>query len=268
MRNIKEQLGTAVAIGVAGGVADFAATSGWMHRSLTHKSYEPKPVIKTAARTVIWGTGVVPRVWAAVHRKHHSNADVEGDPHSPVLQGKYGVLKVMARNPFLYRDAAKKISAEEIPADLQPDRMDKLIFDKSKLGLLSSVIGHTALNKAAGNPAYMGVVSFGVEMGVYVAGGNLVNAIGHAGKHPAKALVTGEIEPNEDGSYGADSVIVGTLTLGEGMQRYHHDHPESPFFGPSHELNWGQRIVRDPVGAAALVMIDTGLAERGVDTVA
>ncbi len=67
-RSTKQQLVRATAIGVVGGLADFAATTGWMHRSLTHKAYQLAPPIEGAARTMIWGTGTRPRVWATVHR--------------------------------------------------------------------------------------------------------------------------------------------------------------------------------------------------------
>jgi stearoyl-CoA desaturase (delta-9 desaturase) len=261
MASLKEQLEKAAIIGVAAGSLDFAATSGWMHRSLTHKSFEPAKPIKAVARTTIWGTGVIPRVWAAVHRDHHAFADTSGDPHSPVLQGKFGILKIMAKNPFLYREAASRITDEALPEDLQPDIYDKKIFDKTNHGLAASLVGHATVNRLAGNPVYMGLVSFGVEKAIYLAGGNAVNAVGHGGKHPFKAMVTGEIEANDDGTYGADSALVGALTLGEGMQRYHHEHPDSMFFGPADELTWPERTFRDPVGALALTLVDHGLAK-------
>jgi len=51
-----------------------------------------------------------------------------------------------------------------------------------------------AVNRGAGNPAYMGAVSWGVEKLAYVSGGNLVNSLGHAGVRPFRALAAGEIE--------------------------------------------------------------------------
>jgi len=39
-------------------------------------------------RALIWlTTGIEPRQWAAVHRKHHEFSDAEGDPHSPCVHG-------------------------------------------------------------------------------------------------------------------------------------------------------------------------------------
>ena len=39
------------------------------------------------ARADLALTGIEPRQWAAVHRKHHKFADAEGDPHSPYVHG-------------------------------------------------------------------------------------------------------------------------------------------------------------------------------------
>ncbi|HUD10463.1 MAG TPA: fatty acid desaturase [Candidatus Saccharimonadales bacterium] len=262
---IKNQLVKATSIGVAVGVADFAATTGWMHRSLTHKSYKPVSPLEIAARTVIWGTGTRPRVWATVHRTHHENADRTGDPHSPALQGRYGVAKLFFKNTPLYSRAARAVEEADVFApDLQPDRLDKKIFDRTNLGLAASLAGHVAVNKAVGNPSYMGAVSWAVEKAVYVTGGNLVNSLGHGGIHPFRALVTGEIEPHADGSLGADSLAVSALTLGEGNQKYHHEHPGSIYFGDNPEgRSLPARAIKDLGGTAALSLIRFGLAEVG-----
>ena len=63
------------------------------HRLFAHRSYEAaKPVRATLA---VLGTmammGPITR-WVTNHRKHHSFTDVEGDPHSPHLTGRAGVL--------------------------------------------------------------------------------------------------------------------------------------------------------------------------------
>jgi len=261
---IKRQLVKAMAIGTAAGFADFMATTGWMHRSLTHKAYKLAPPLEGAARVVVWGTGTRPRVWATVHRAHHENADVEGDPHSPVLQGRYGVAKLFFKNTPMYGRAAREVEKKGVFApDLQPDDLDKRVFDKVQLGLMSSLAGHVAANRAAGNPAYMGAVSWGVEKAVYVSGGNLVNSLGHAGVHPFKALVTGEIERQPDGTFGADTRVVSLLTLGEGNQRHHHLHPGSLYFGEKpEEAPLLARAAKDFAGTAALWLVHMNLAKR------
>ncbi len=262
-QNVKRQLARATAIGVVGGLTDFMATTGWMHRSLTHKAYKLAPPIEGAARAVIWGTGTRPRVWATVHRAHHENADVPGDPHSPALQGRYGVVKLFFKNTPLYSQAARSVEKADVFApDLQPDELDRKIFDNVKLGLMASLVAHISANRVAGNPGYMGAMSWVIEKTVYIFGGNIVNSIGHAGAHPFNALVAGEISPQPDGTFGADSKLVSLLTLGEGNQRYHHEHPESLYFG---EIPEGTRLparaAKDFGGTAALLLVRMNLAE-------
>ena len=266
-KSFKEELRIAAAIGTVAGLTDFMATTGWMHRSLTHKSYTLARPLETAARAVIWGTGTRPRVWATVHRAHHDNADAEGDPHSPALQGRYGVFKLFFKNTPLYSQAARAVEKEGVFApDLQPDELDRRLFDNVKLGLKASLYAHIFANRVLGNPGYLGGVSWVVEKAVYIFGGNIVNSIGHAGKRPFTSLVAGRIEPQPDGTFGADSKVVSILTLGEGNQRYHHEHPESLFFGENpHGFALPARAAKDFGGTAALLLVRMNLArEAGV----
>src|SRR4051812_49457420 len=59
-------------------------TAGF-HRMLTHRSFRAHPVARAAllilGSMAVEGTALT---WAANHLKHHSLADKEGDPHSPV----------------------------------------------------------------------------------------------------------------------------------------------------------------------------------------
>ena len=265
MKKNYEQIAKATTIGLVAGLADTAAVTVWLHRSQTHHSLKLRAPLEIIARTIVWGTGTNPRAWAAVHRLHHENADTPKDPHSPVQEGRWGVLKLYFKNTPKYSRTATAIEEQgEYPADLQPDKLDTAVFNHRKLGLLASLAGHVAINKKIGNPGYMGLFSWAIEKAFYVNGGNLVNAIGHSGRHPGKALITGIIEPNEDGSYGADSAWVAGITMGEGNQRYHHDHPDSIYFGPNPEsLDLVHRAARDLGGTIALGLIDCGLASVG-----
>ena len=126
--------------------------------------------------------------------------------------------------------------------------------------MAASFMGHAALNRAAGNHPAMGAVSWGLGKVGYVVAGNMVNSFGHAGKHPLKALVTGRIEPHEDGTYGSDNPIIGSLTLGEGWQKEHHEHPEKINCAPD-RISGPARYIADPVGSAVESLIRHGLAE-------
>src|SRR5712692_5528768 len=62
------------------------ATSVYLHRGLAHRALVLHPVTDVCFRTILWLTrGQNRREWVAVHRKHHTFTDQEGDPHSPRL---------------------------------------------------------------------------------------------------------------------------------------------------------------------------------------
>ena len=59
------------------------STTIYLHRSATHRALTLHPVAAWLFRFFTWmTTGIVPREWVAVHRKHHAHTDEEGDPHS------------------------------------------------------------------------------------------------------------------------------------------------------------------------------------------
>ena len=65
-------------------IAGFGETVGF-HRMLTHRSFQARPVVKFLL--LVFGTMAIqgpPIDWAAIHIKHHAQADREGDPHSPL----------------------------------------------------------------------------------------------------------------------------------------------------------------------------------------
>ena len=56
-----------------------------IHRMLSHRSFQPHPVVKFVL-LVLGSMALEGPVldWAATHIKHHARADREGDPHSPL----------------------------------------------------------------------------------------------------------------------------------------------------------------------------------------
>jgi stearoyl-CoA desaturase (delta-9 desaturase) len=60
----------------------------YLHRGQSHRGVEFHPVLSHAMRFWLWlTTGMTTKQWVAIHRKHHQNTDVEGDPHSPHIFG-------------------------------------------------------------------------------------------------------------------------------------------------------------------------------------
>src|SRR6478672_7246366 len=85
--------------------AAIAVTTVYLHRSLSHRALAVHPIAAVPFRFVIWiTTGMRPREWVAVHRKHHASTDTAEDPHSPMVMGFW---RVQLGNVGLYKKAAR-----------------------------------------------------------------------------------------------------------------------------------------------------------------
>src|SRR4249919_710333 len=163
----------ALTVGFAVTMLANLATTIYLHRTLAHRSMTMRPGLAWFWRLVVWLTvGIKPRQWVAVHRKHHAFTDVEGDPHSPVLNGW---VKVQLQNVAMYkREASNPETLARYAKDLPQTKMDRLFYDHALLGLGLGV-------------AFL-VVVFGWQIGllaaffhvnIYLGGSAAVNAIGH-----------------------------------------------------------------------------------------
>lgn len=158
-------------------------------------------------RLVLWiSTGIIPREWVAVHRKHHANTDVEGDPHSPIVDT---FALVQFANVYLYRKAAKNPeNLRKYAKDLPADRLDRAFFDKPILGL---GIGITLLVLLFG-PLVALYVSI-IHTASYLLLSAAVNAIGHTfGDRPYNNFAT-------------NNNWLALITCGEGLHNNHHAAP-------------------------------------------
>lgn len=183
------------------------ATTIYLHRVLSHRALKLGKVSTFIFRVVLWmTTGIIPRQWVAVHRKHHAYTDVVGDPHSPVVEG---YLFVQFANVYLYRKAAKnKENLRKYAKDLPPDAWDRALFDRPLLGL---GIGILVLFILFG-PLVALLVSV-IHMVGYLLLSAAVNAIGHTfGDRPYKNLAT-------------NNNWLAIITCGEGLHNNHHAFP-------------------------------------------
>jgi stearoyl-CoA desaturase (Delta-9 desaturase) len=118
-----------VAVLVGLGLAELATmiTTIYLHRVLSHKSIELHPAMIFFMRIGTWMlTSISPREWVAVHRKHHNFTDVEGDPHSPHIEGYW---KIMLANVYYYRrEANNDGSLQKYASDLPHDRLDRVLW--------------------------------------------------------------------------------------------------------------------------------------------
>src|SRR3989338_6551767 len=81
------------------------ATSIYFHRAIAHGSIRVRPAADVVFRAILWITTSQRRQqWVAVHRKHHTFTDREGDPHSPKLVGFW---RIQLLNAYYYGLEAK-----------------------------------------------------------------------------------------------------------------------------------------------------------------
>ena len=146
----------------------------YLHRGQTHKGIEFHPILSHFMRFWLWmTTGQVTKQWVAIHRKHHKDTDVEGDPHSPVI---YGIRKVLFGGAFLYHEASKDKKMVETYGVGTPDDWieRKLYTPHSRIGILLMLV----IDLVLFGP--VGLVVWGIQMlwiPFWAAG--VVNGIGH-----------------------------------------------------------------------------------------
>ncbi len=201
-----------IAVLVGFGLSQVAGliTTVYLHRVLSHRSIRLHPAATMFMRFGTWLLTIVsPREWVAVHRKHHNFSDVEGDPHSPVIEGYW---RIMLANVYYYRrEASNDNTLEKYAADLPADRLDKVLFSRPWLGfvvlgaLLVSLMGLGA-----------GLVALSVHTVVYVLLNAAINGAGHTFGYK---------------SFENDATnlkILALVTFGEGLHNNHHARPAAP----------------------------------------
>jgi stearoyl-CoA desaturase (delta-9 desaturase) len=189
------------------------ATSIYLHRALAHRSLHLHPIADVAFRAVLWlTTGQCRQEWVAVHRKHHTFTDREGDPHSPRLLGFWRVQ--LFNVAYYMREARNPQTLETFAPDLRPDRLDRVLFSHGVLGL---VVGLSLLCALMGiGPGLVAGLAHAL-LYVFVMA-PLINALGHW--HGTKNF--------ENTAYNWR--LLAWITGGESLHNNHHAHPRSAKF--------------------------------------
>ena len=198
-----------VGVGVAISVFANLCTTVYVHRALSHRALTVARPVAFVFRFLMWiMTGIRPRQWVAVHRKHHAFTDVEGDPHSPIL---LGWIQVQMRNVALYRkEAANPETVLKYAKDIPQDRWDRWFFDHALFGLAIGVALSVLMFGWV-----TGLVAAFVHVNMYLGTSAAVNAIGHHfGRRPYD---------NRAGNLQ----WLAWLTAGEGLHNNHHAAPTS-----------------------------------------
>ena len=217
----------AIVIGVVVSVLANLATTVYLHRALAHRALVLRPPAEHAFRFVVWvTTGIKPRQWVAVHRKHHAFTDVEGDPHSPVI---HGWVKVQLQNVAMYkREANNPETVARYAKDLPQTTMDRLFYDHALVGL-GVGIGILVLTFGW----QVGLLAAFFHANIYLGGSAAVNAVGHHFGRKPYDNTAGNLQ------------WLAFITAGEGLHNNHHAAPTSAKL--SHrwfEVDYGWWVIR------------------------
>lgn len=209
-------------------------TTIYLHRALTHRALHLHPfVVNLMHLHLTLFTGVIPREWAAVHRKHHQYSDHEGDPHSPKV---YGLWKVLFGNYFYYRkETRNRTTLLKYTPDYKPDLIDRIPFTQygvfAGLGIFMLAFGWA-----------WGLAAWGFHVVGYVLLNSMINSLCHVIGYK-----------NYDN--GATNLQwVALMTAGEGLHNNHHEFPTSARFSM-------MRRELDPAWLVIRLLESVGLAD-------
>jgi stearoyl-CoA desaturase (delta-9 desaturase) len=194
-------------------LAGLGITVGY-HRMLTHRSFQPHPVVKFIF--LVFGSMAVegPALeWAATHIKHHAHSDREGDPHSPVEGFWHAHMGWMFNRSFADPNIyCRNLVKDPIVVFVSRTFIFWVILS---LAIPFAIGGWTGL-------LWGGLVRIFLTHHITWS----VNSVCHTfGKR--------EFETRDQ---SRNEWIVGLLGLGEGWHNNHHAFPRSAFHG----LHWWQ----------------------------
>ena len=184
-------------------------TTIYLHRSMAHRSVKLKPAASVFMQIWLWlHSGINPREWVAVHRKHHAFPDQEGDPHSPHVEG---LFKVLLGNVYFYkREAKNPATIDRYTRDIERTAMERYITSRGTLGVLVGIVlAAVLLGPLAG------VIAYVVQGLLYIFLNSVVNSVCHYIGYK-----------NYDNT-ATNLKLVAWLTAGEGLHNNHHHRPSA-----------------------------------------
>lgn len=200
------------------------STTIYLHRYLTHQSLQEMHwAPEIVFRVILWiTTGQRRREWVAVHAKHHTFTDREGDPHSPKL---IPPRKLWFTNFIEYGRAAKEPGAlEKYAPHVKEDRLDRLLFNHGTFGLsvgVGALLIVCSLRLGWQWGVLVGALISLAQFALYVWGvAPLINVVGHLENAGRKDF------NNTARNWRFFSWISG----GESLHNNHHQHPKAPKF--------------------------------------
>lgn len=185
-------------------------TTIYLHRCLTHRGLELHPGVRAIMHLELaLFTGIQPREWVAVHRKHHHFSDQEGDPHSPYI---YGLWHVLFGNFFYYRNEKNNLATiRKYTPDYRPDFLDRIP------GIRFAPLAGLAIFMLLFGPAW-GLAAWVFHVVAYILLNSMINSLCHM------------IGYRNYDNLATNLQWVALLTGGEGLHNNHHEYPSSARF--------------------------------------
>ncbi len=218
-------------------------TTIYLHRSLAHRGLVLHPAVAGLMHLELTlFTGMIPREWVAVHRKHHHFSDQEGDPHSPYLQGLWTVL---FGNVFLYRrETRNPQTIAKYTPNWKSDWIDRI--PHNHLGLFLGLDIFMLLFGWA-----WGIAAWATHIALYVLLNSTINSVCHMiGYRTFRNLAT-------------NLQSVALITAGEGLHNNHHEFPTSAklsFLPREFDPAWGLIRLFEKLGLATVQRLPSAKA--------
>lgn len=203
------------------------ATSIYLHRALAHRGVRLSPWVSFPMQVELWlATGINPKEWVAVHRKHHRHTDIFGDPHSPVLEGLWHIL---LGNVYYYgREARNPETLSTFAPDVGNAWLGRNLFQFGIAGVALGVLIFVLLL----GPLW-GSIAYAVQAAIYIFSNAVINGANHA------------VGYQNFENTATNLRVVALLTAGEGLHNNHHAYPTSPRFSVrKHEFDPSWPVLR------------------------
>ncbi len=197
------------------------AVTVFLHRNQTHRALDLHPVISHFFRFCLWlMTGMITKVWVAIHRKHHAKCETDEDPHSPQVKG---IKVVLFKGAELYRkEAVNTDTLKNYGHGTPDDWMEQNIYTPySGVGIRLMLIIDLILFGA------IGATIWAVQMiwiPLFAAG--VINGIGHY----RWGYRNFDRRKGKFQDHSINIVPCGVLIGGEELHNNHHEYPSSAKF--------------------------------------
>ena len=151
------------------------------HRALTHRAIILKPGLKKfVVATGNWLTGIEPKTWICMHRRHHLFADQAKDPHSPNFHSIPSIIWIQLKS---YEKTLEELKKNNRDYTRLVKDLDFPVHFLNERGLwFVPHLMHLSFAVAIGImfDAYLLASCYWLGMNSHPVQGWLVNAFGHS----------------------------------------------------------------------------------------